>query len=85
MAIATFGPLAVKLEGLVDYDFVDPTGLRQHEVRGTGKLSVPLLPALFITVGIDVFAVQRERQGWATSADVVAGIRVHHDLAYQGL
>jgi hypothetical protein len=85
VAIATFGPLAVKLEGLVDYDFVDPTGLRQHEVRGTGKLSVPLLPALFITVGIDVFAVQRERQGWATSADVVAGIRVHHDLAYQGL
>lgn len=85
VAIATFGSLAVKLEGLVDYDFVDPTGLRQHEVRGTGKLSVPLLPALFITVGIDVFAVQRERQGWATSADVVAGIRVHYDLAYQGL
>jgi hypothetical protein len=29
--------------------------------------------------------VQRERQGWGTSADVVAGLRVHHDLAYQGL
>jgi len=85
VAIATFGPLAVKLEGLVDYDFVDPTGLRQHEVRGTTKLSVPLLPTLFITVGLDVFAVQRERQGWGTSADVVAGIRVHRDLAYQGL
>ena len=39
----------MKVEGLVDYDFVDPTGLRQHQVRGTGKLSVPLLPALFIT------------------------------------
>ena len=85
VAIATFGPLAVKLEGLVDYDFVDPTGLRQHEVRGTGKLSVPLLPTLFITVGVDLFAVQRERQGWGTSADVVAGLRVHRDLAYQGL
>jgi len=85
VAIATFGPLAVKLEGLVDYDFIEPTGLRQHEVRGTTKLSVPLLPALFITVGVDVFAVQRQSQGWATSADVVAGIRVHHDLAYQGL
>ena len=85
VAIATFGPLAVKLEGLVDYDFIDPAGLRQHELRGNGKLSVPLLPTLFITVGVDLFAVQRERQGWATSADVVAGVRVHRDLAYQGL
>jgi|GEM_PF-1759793 len=85
VAIATFGPLAVKLEGLVDYDFIDPAGLRQHELRGNGKLSVPLLPTLFITVGVDVFAVQRERQGWGTSADVVAGVRVHRDLAYQGL
>jgi len=85
VAIATFGALAVKVEGLVDYDFVDPTGLRQHELRGNGKLSMPLLPTLFITVGVDVFAVQRERQGWGTSADVVAGVRVHRDLAYQGL
>ena len=81
----TFGALAVKLEGLVDYDFVDPAGLRQHELRGTGKLSVPLLPTLFITIGVDVFAVQRERQGWGTSTDVVAGLRVHRDLAYQGM
>lgn len=85
VAIATFGPLAVKLEGLVDYDFVDPTGLRQHQIRSTGKLSVPLVPDLFITIGLDVFAVQRERHGWGTSADMVVGIRVHHDLAYQEL
>jgi hypothetical protein len=85
VAITTLGPLAVKLEGLVDYDFVDPAGLRQHQVRGHAKLSVPLLPALFITAGVDVFAMQRERQGWGTSVDVVAGLRVHHDLAYQGL
>jgi len=85
VAVATFGPLVVKLEGLVDYDFVDPTGLRQHQVRGRGKLSVPLLPALFITMGVDVFAVQRQRQGWGTAADIIAGLRVHHDVAYQGL
>jgi len=85
VAVATFGPLAIKVEGLVDYDFVDPTGLRQHQVRGSGKLSVPLLPALFITVGVNVFAVQREGHGWGSAADVVAGLRVHHDLAYQGL
>jgi len=85
VAVATFGPLAVKVEGLVDYDFVNPTGLRQHQVRGSSKLSVPLLPALFITIGVNVFAVQREGHGWGSAADVVAGLRVHHDLAYQGL
>jgi len=85
VAIATFGPLAVKVEGLVDYDLVAPTGRRQHQVRGSGKLSVPLLPALFVTVGVNVFAVQREGHGWGSAADVVAGLRVHHDLAYQGL
>lgn len=85
VALATFGALAVKLEGLVDYDFVDPGGRREHQLRANGKLSVPLLPALFITLGLDVFAIQRERLGWGTSADVVAGLRLHHDLAYQGL
>jgi len=85
VAVATFGPLAVKVEGLVDYDFVNPTGLRQHQVRGSGKLSVPLLPALFITVGVNVFAVQRQGHGWGSAADVVAGLRIHQDLAYQGL
>jgi hypothetical protein len=85
VALATFGALAVKLEGLIDYDFVDPAGRREHQLRANGKLSVPLLPALFITAGVDVFAIQRERLGWGTSADVVAGLRLHHDLAYQGL
>lgn len=85
VALATFGALAVKLEGLVDYDFVDPAGRREHQLRANGKLSVPLLPALFITAGLDVFAIQRERLGWGTSADVVAGLRLHHDLAHQGL
>jgi 2',3'-cyclic-nucleotide 2'-phosphodiesterase (5'-nucleotidase family) len=84
-AIATFGALAVKLEGLVDYDFVDPTGTRQHQLRATGKLSVPLVPTLFITVGLDVFAVQREREGWGASYDTTIGLRLHTDFAHQPL
>jgi 2',3'-cyclic-nucleotide 2'-phosphodiesterase (5'-nucleotidase family) len=85
VAIATVGPLAVKLEGLVDYDFIDPGRLREHQVRGTGKLSVPLLPTLFITVGLNVFAVERERLGWGASYDGTVGLRVHLDAAYQRL
>ncbi len=59
-ALATWGALAVRLEGLINYDFVDPTDTRQHQLRGTAKLSVPLVPTLFLTVGLDVFAVQRQ-------------------------
>jgi 2',3'-cyclic-nucleotide 2'-phosphodiesterase (5'-nucleotidase family) len=78
-------PLAVKLEGLLDYTFVDPAGLREHELRGSGKLSVPLLPLLFITAGLDVFAVERQGQGWGASYDTTVGLRIHLDAAHQSL
>ena len=84
-AIATFGALAVKLEGLFDYDFVDPTEMRQHQLRASGKLSVPLLPALFLTVGLEVFAVERQELGWAASYDTTIGLRLHTDVAHQAL
>jgi 5'-nucleotidase / UDP-sugar diphosphatase len=84
-AIATWGALVVKLEGLFDYDVVDPTGLRQHQLRATGKLSVPLVPTLFITVGLDVFAVQRQELGWGESYDTTIGLRIHTDAAHQPL
>ncbi|HVV48873.1 MAG TPA: 5'-nucleotidase C-terminal domain-containing protein [Polyangia bacterium] len=83
--LATFGPLAVKLEGLLDYDFVDPTDTRQHQLRATAKLSVPLVPALFLTAGLDVFAVQREQLGWGSSYDTTIGLRLHTDVAHQQL
>jgi 2',3'-cyclic-nucleotide 2'-phosphodiesterase (5'-nucleotidase family) len=84
-AIATFGPLAVKLEGLVNYDVVDPTGAGQQQVRGNVKLAVPLVPTLFLTVGLDVFGVQREDRAWGASFDTTIGVRVHTDFARQML
>jgi 2',3'-cyclic-nucleotide 2'-phosphodiesterase (5'-nucleotidase family) len=84
-AIATFGALAVKLEGLLDYDLIAPTETRQHQLRASGKLSVPLVPMLFLTVGVDVFAAQRQREGWGASSDTTIGLRVHTDFAHQAL
>jgi hypothetical protein len=86
-AIATWGPLAVKLDGFLDYDLIDPTEpqTHQHQVRTTWKIAVPLVPHLFITVGVNVFAIQRGGQGWATSYDSTVGIRAHTDAAHQRL
>jgi hypothetical protein len=84
-ALATFGALALKLEGLADYTFVDPVTLREHELRVTGKLSIPLLPTLFVTAGLDVFGVERQGQGWAAAYDTTIGLRVHLDAAHQRL
>ena len=84
-AIATWGALAVRLEGLINYDFVDPTDTRQHQLRGTAKLSVPLVPTLFLTVGLDVFGAQREALGWGASYDTTIGLRLHTDVARQPL
>ncbi|MEO7667922.1 MAG: hypothetical protein ABIW57_01200, partial [Polyangia bacterium] len=85
VALATVGALAVKVEGLLDYNFIDPSGMREHQLRGNGKLSLPLLPLLFITAGVDLFAVQRQRQGWGTSYDTTVGLRIHLDAAHQWL
>jgi hypothetical protein len=85
LALTTVGALAIKVEGLVDYDFVDPARLREHQLRATAKLSIPLVPTLYITVGTSVFAVQRERRGWAASYDTTVGLRVHMDAAHQDL
>ncbi|HXJ21413.1 MAG TPA: 5'-nucleotidase C-terminal domain-containing protein [Polyangia bacterium] len=84
-AIATWGPLAVRLEGLINYDFVDPTNTRQHQLRGSVKLSVPLVPTLFLTAGLEVFSAQREELGWAASYDTTIGLRLHTDAAHQPL
>jgi hypothetical protein len=84
-AIATWGALAVRLEGLVNYDFVDPMGTQQHQLRGSAKLSVPLVPTLFLTVGVDVFAVQRQQLGWGASTDTTVGLRLHTDAARQAM
>jgi hypothetical protein len=86
-AIASWGPLAVKLDGSVSYDLVDPWAqpTRQHQLRATGKIAVPLLPHLFITFGVDLFAVERGGQGWAASYDSTVGLRAHTDAAYQRL
>jgi 2',3'-cyclic-nucleotide 2'-phosphodiesterase (5'-nucleotidase family) len=86
-AIATFGPLAVKLEGSASYDLVDHgvTDGRLHQLRSTAKISVPLLPHLFITFGVDVFAVERGGQRWAASYDSTVGLRAHTDFARQDL
>ncbi|HVV17449.1 MAG TPA: 5'-nucleotidase C-terminal domain-containing protein [Polyangia bacterium] len=84
-ALATWGALAVRLEGLVNYDFVDPTDTRQHQLRGNTKLSVPLMPTLFLTIGLDVFAAQRKALGWGASYDTTIGLRLHTDVAHQPL
>ncbi len=46
---------------------------------------MPLLPTLFLTVGLDVFAVERQALGWGTSYDTTLGLRVHLDAAKQRL
>jgi hypothetical protein len=85
VALAVVGPLAVRFEGLADYTFVDPGGIDQHQLRGTAKLSVPLVPLIYFTAGLDVFAVQRASMGWATSFDTTVGLRLHFDAAHQQL
>lgn len=85
IAVATFGTVVSRFEGMVDYNLVDPTRTREHQLRAGGKLSFPLLPLLFLTAGLDLFAVDRGGRGWGASYDTTVGLRVHLDAAHQSL
>jgi hypothetical protein len=85
IALATFGPLSARLEGLVDYVFLDPASAREHQVRASAKLSLPLLPLLFVTAGVDAYAVQQRRLGWGVAYDTTVGLRFRVDAARQAL
>ena len=84
-AIATFRKLSVTAEGTIDYFLLDPGRQAEHQLRASGKLSLPLLPLLFLTVGIDVFAVDREGAGRGASFDTTIGLKLHLDATHQSL
>jgi hypothetical protein len=83
VVLASLGALAVRFDGTFDYVLVEPAGQHQQQIRGTAHLSVPLLPLLFVTVGVDVYAAQYSPRAWAASADTTVGLRVHLDRAKQ--
>jgi hypothetical protein len=83
--LASYGGLHARFEALADYAFVDPGDTREHQLKGTARLSFPLLPLLFLTTGVDLFAMQLSGQGWAAAYDTTIGLRLHLDAARQGL
>lgn len=86
IALLAIGPLVTRLEGTFDYFLLEPTGATEHQIRASSRLSFPLLPTLFITAGLDVFAVNREGGGgWGAAYDTTVGIKVHFDGARQSM
>jgi 2',3'-cyclic-nucleotide 2'-phosphodiesterase (5'-nucleotidase family) len=84
-AVATIRRLSITVEGSVDYFLLEPFGRTEHQTRASGKLSLPLLPLLFVTAGFDVFLVDRETAGRGASFDTTIGLKLHLDGAYQSL
>jgi 2',3'-cyclic-nucleotide 2'-phosphodiesterase (5'-nucleotidase family) len=90
---ATLGPLpvvtvrkvAVTAEGNLDYFVLAPLGRSEHQLRSSAKLSLPLMPLLFLTAGIDVFGVDRETAGRGWSIDTMIGLKLHLDKTHQSL
>ena len=85
VALATVGVLPVKLDGTVDYVLIEPLGTTAQQLRASAHLSVPLLPRLFISAGVDLYGAEYAPLGWAWSADTTVGLRVHLDAAHQRL
>jgi 5'-nucleotidase / UDP-sugar diphosphatase len=85
VGLGVLGPLAPRFEGTLDYVFVDPIRDRESQLKANAKLNLPLLPLLFVTIGLDVYAVQQKDQGWGTALDATVGLRLRLDAAHQSL
>jgi 2',3'-cyclic-nucleotide 2'-phosphodiesterase (5'-nucleotidase family) len=83
--LGTFGPFQTRLEALLDYSFVEPTTIAEHQVRASARLAFPLLPLLYLTTGLDVFGMKRATATWGLATDVTVGVRLHVDAAHQRL
>ena len=81
----SYAGLSARLEGLFDYVFLDPFAAREHQLKATARVSLPILPLLFITAGADLFAAQQGGAGWGTALDGSIGLRLHWDGARQSL
>jgi hypothetical protein len=85
LGLVTVGPAPVRLEGTLDYVLLEPTAGREQQLRGSARLSIPIVPLLFLTAGIDLYAVERHPTGWGSSLDTTLGLRLHLDAAHQKL
>jgi 2',3'-cyclic-nucleotide 2'-phosphodiesterase (5'-nucleotidase family) len=85
VVLASFGPLQARLEALLDYTFIEPSGMKEHQLRASGKLAFPLLPLLYLTAGVDLFAMKRAAGAWGGATDTTVGLRLHLDGAHQRL
>lgn len=83
--IATVRRSTVTIEGLVEYFAMSPFGRTEHQFRASSRLSMPLVPRLFLTAGLDVFVVDRETVGRGASIDTTIGIKIHLDATHQSL
>jgi hypothetical protein len=81
----TFGGVAARFEAVFDYVFADPFAAREHQLKANGRVAVPILPLLFVTAGLDLFAVQQGGGGWGAAYDTSIGLRLHLDAARQSL
>lgn len=83
VGLVSVGTQTIRLEGSLDYALVDPARDREHVLKGGARLSLPVLPTLYLSTGADLFAVHRGSLGWGTAYGLTAGIRVHLDAAHQ--
>jgi hypothetical protein len=85
MTVTMGGLPVMTMEGELQYMAISPVENYERQFRGTARLAVPIAPLLFITFGVDAYAVTRGPHGWARSLDTTIGLKVHLDRTHQGM
>jgi len=83
--LATFGKAAITIEANIDYFVIAAFGRPEHQLRAGSKLSMPLVPLLFLVGGMDLFFVDRATAGRGVSFDTTIGLKLHLDRTHQSM
>jgi len=83
MRLLALGPRWMEAQGGLDIAWRDPTGTSDVQVRGTGRISIPLFEPLAITLTYDLFARAANGSPLGVASEATLGLRVNLARAVQ--
>ncbi len=83
MRLVALGPRWMEAQGSLDIAWREPTGASDVQVRGSGRVSIPLFEPLAITLSYDLFARAANGGPLGLASEATVGLRVNLARAVQ--
>lgn len=76
MRVLAMGPRWLEAQASLDFSWREPTAASDVQVRGTGRVSIPVSESLAVTLGYDLFARAANGSPLGIASEATVGLRV---------